>query len=122
MKTRIYLPVLTMLTLMLFSFTINKNSKSSIKELANGNYLLQNVPLEKGDILRLDQMAAGISGNFNEDTALGFIYRNKTHDDTKFTQTTFIGKKAADNLSKEDLIQVKQDKREIDEMMHRYMR
>ncbi|MBC8755166.1 hypothetical protein H2O64_10815, partial [Kordia sp. YSTF-M3] len=95
MKTKIFLPVLAMLSLMLFSFTTNTNSESSVRQLADGNFLLQNVALEDGDVFRLDQLTEriSISGHINEETAARgiWIFRNKTHDDTKFTQKTFIG-------------------------------
>ncbi|MBC8755167.1 hypothetical protein H2O64_10820 [Kordia sp. YSTF-M3] len=125
MKTKIFLPVLAMLSLMLFSFTTNTNSESSVRQLADGNFLLQNVALEDGDVFRLDQLTEriSISGHINEETAARgiWIFRNKTHDDTKFTQKTFIGSSISAELTGEDLQVVEQAQGEINEMMQRYM-
>jgi len=126
MKTKIFLPVLAMLSLVLFSFTTNTNSESSVRQLADGNFLLQNTPLEEGDLFRLDEMASRISINdqiTEESAARGiWIFRNKTHDDNKFTQKTFIGSSVSVELTNEDLQLVDQAKVEINEMMSRYMR
>ncbi|MBC8757631.1 hypothetical protein H2O64_23385, partial [Kordia sp. YSTF-M3] len=63
------------------------------------------------------------SGHINEETAARgiWIFRNKTHDDTKFTQKTFIGSSISAELTGEDLQVVEQAQGEINEMMQRYM-
>ncbi|PTX60181.1 hypothetical protein C8N46_107188 [Kordia periserrulae] len=124
MKTKIFLPVLAMLSLMLFSFTTT-TQEGSVRQLADGNYLLENVALEDQDLFRIDEMTERISfsGEINEETAARgiWIFRNKTHDDNKFTQKTFIGSSAHDVMNAED-VQIAQEFRgELDEMMHRYM-
>ncbi|QHI37774.1 hypothetical protein IMCC3317_31560 [Kordia antarctica] len=125
MKTKIFLPVVAMISLMLFSFTTNTTNESSVRELADGNFLLQNVALEDGDVFRLDELTEriSISDQINEESAARgiWIFRNKTHDDTKFTQKTFIGGSMSAELNEEDLQIVEQAHGEINEMMHRYM-
>ena len=124
MKTKIFLPVLAMLSLMLFSFTTTVQ-EGSVQRLANGNYLLENVALTDQDAFRIDEMTERISfsGEINEENAaLGiWIFRNKRHDDTKFTQKTFIGSSAHDHMTNEDFQLAEQFRGELDEMMNRYM-
>lgn len=126
MKTKIFLPVLAMLSLMLFSFTTNRDAESSVRQLADGNYLLQNVPLEQEDLYRLDQMTEriSISGELNEETAARgiWIFRNKRHDENKFTQKTFIGSELQAHLNPQDAAYAEYASQEINRMMRRYMR
>lgn len=126
MKTKIFLPVLAMLSLMLFSFTTNRNNEGSVRQLADGNYLLENVALEDQDVFRLDEMTEriSISGEITEESAARgiWIFRNKTHDDNKFTQKTFIGSEMQAHLNQEDIQFVNEVTGEINEMMRRYMR
>lgn len=126
MKSKIYLPVVAMFALILFSFTTEKN-EGTVKPLANGNYYLESVQLEDEVIYKIDAMTEriSISDKLGEEAeALGiWIFRNKTHDDNKFTQYTFIGgKKTEAVLTGEDLAIVEQAKVEIDAMMERYIR
>jgi predicted RNA-binding protein YlxR (DUF448 family) len=125
MKTRIYLPVLAMLSLMLFSFTTNRNAEGSVIPLADGNYLLQETPLEDADLFRIDQLTecVSFSSELGEEAAARgiWIFRNKKHDDNKFTQKTFIGSDAAPFITDEDQEIVRQAESEINEIMSRYM-
>jgi hypothetical protein len=126
MKTKIFLPVLAMLSLMLFSFTTSTNSESSVRQLADGNFQLSNVNFAEEDAYRLDQLTAriSISDRLNEeDAARGiWVYRNKTHDENKFSEKTLAGNSIHQAINDEDLQRIEQAKGEINEMMQRYMR
>ncbi|WP_420570928.1 hypothetical protein [Kordia sp.] len=126
MKTKIFLPVLAMLSLMLFSFTTNTNERSSVRQLADGNFQLSNVSFGEEDAYRLDQLTAriSISDRLNEDTAARgiWIYRNKTHDENKFSEKTIAGSSIHQAINNEDVQLIEQATGEINEMMYRYMR
>lgn len=126
MKRKMYVPVLAMLSLVLFSFTTNRNTEGSVIPLADGNFLLQSAPIEEADLFRIDQLTerVSISGEINEEAAARgiWIFRNKKHDDNHFTQKTFIGSDASAHLSGEDLEVVRQAESEINAMMSRYIR
>mgnify|MGYP001796591884 CR=1 FL=1 len=126
MKTRIYLPVLAMLSLMLFSFTTNRNAEGSVIPLANGNYLLQETPIDDADLFRIDLLTERVSfsGELGDAAAARgiWIFRNKKHDDNKFTQKTFIVSEASPFITGEDEAVVRQAEIEINEIMSRYMK
>lgn len=126
MKTKIFLPVLAMLSLMLFSFTTNTNAEGSVRQLADGNYQLIGVNLAEEDSYRLDELTAqiSISDRLNEeDAARGiWIYRNKTHDENKFTEKTLAGSSIHQAVNNEDIQRIEEATGEINEMMQRYMR
>lgn len=125
MKTKIFLPAVAMLSLMLFSFTTNTNERSSVRQLADGNFFLQDVNLQEEDEYRLDQLTEriSVSGNLNEETAARgiWIYRKKKKDDSKFTEITIAGSGIMAELNDADLQQVEIARGEINEMMSRYM-
>jgi hypothetical protein len=64
MKTKIFLPVLAMLSLMLFSFTTNNNEADyqRLILMENGSYLAQGVPFSEPDMQQLSR----IENNFDE--------------------------------------------------------
>ena len=125
MKTKIYLPVIAMLSLVMFSFTTSRNAEGSIIPVGNGNFYLENAPLTQADVYQIDQLAerVSISGELGDEFAARgiWIFRNKKHDDNKFTQKTFIGADAIPFLSTGDQDIVRQAEVEINEMMNRYM-
>jgi hypothetical protein len=114
-----------MLSLVLFSFTTSRDTQGSIIPMGDGNFFLENAPLTQADVFQIDQLVerVSISGELNEETAARgiWIFRNKKHDDNKFTQKTFIGADAIPFLSVEDQDIVRQAEGEINEMMNRYM-
>ena len=126
MKRKIYLPVLAMLSLVLFSFTTNRDTEGSIIPTGDGNFFLESAPLTEADVYQIDQLAerVSLSAEINEEAAARgiWIFRNKKHDDNKFTQKTFIGSEAARFLADEDRDVVRQAESEINEMMSRYMK
>lgn len=126
MKTKFFLPVLTMLSLILFSFTTNTVDDYSIRLLANGNYALNNVPLSEEEIHTIDQLAERISihDQLNEETAArgSWIYRNKTWDDNRFTEKTLAGKDVEPILNGEDIQLFEEAREKIHVIMSHYMR
>ena len=126
MKTKIFLPVLAMLSLMLFSFTTNTNAESSVRQLADGNYALQSVQLDEGQAYEIDRLVERISvyDRLNDDTAArgSWIWRNQTWDDNHFTQKTIGGRDFVAQLDEGDTQIVNEARERIGDLMSRYMR
>jgi hypothetical protein len=125
MKRKIYLPVLAMFSLVLFSFTTNRAAEGTVIPTGDGNFLLENVQLDEADLFRIDQLTEriSISGEITEESAARgiWLYRNKKWDENKFTQKTLIGTSAIPLLTDEDQVSFRQAEVEINEMMQRYM-
>lgn len=128
MKTKFFLPAIAILGLMLLSFTTEVRDDYSIRQLSNGNFLLQNVPLSNGDVNYINEMAERVNlGEQLEEmggAARGFwLYRNKKHDENRFTEKTILGSSVAPSgiLNEDQLAIIDDASREISSIMRQYM-
>jgi hypothetical protein len=92
MKTKIFLPVLAMLSLMLFSFTTNTDAKdyASIAVSENGTYHINDVLFEDQDHERLMQLEQFALDNIPQEQLRVTISRTREWNDKKFTESKFI--------------------------------
>lgn len=128
MKTKFFLPAIAVLSLMLLSFTTEVRDDYSISQLSNGNFLLQNVPLSNGEISYIDGMVERVNLGDQLDEMGGaarglWLFRNKKHDENRFTEKTFIGSSVMSSgiLDENQQEVVNNASREISAIMERYM-
>jgi len=130
MKTKIFLPVLAMISLMLFSFTTNNTADYSVRILADGNYELRNVPVTEEDEFRMNNITQNltVSQRIAEmgDEALVqglWVNENETWDEDKsFTKKKKWGLGIAAQFGDEYAAELHHASIEIHRIMENYMR
>ena len=128
MKTKIFLPVLAMVSLMLFSFTSNNSADYSVRILADGNYELRNVPITQEDEFRMNNITENltvsqrIADMGDEALVQGlWVNENETWDENEFTKKKKWGLGIAAQFGDEYEEELNQASIEIHRIMENYM-
>ena len=130
MKTKIFLPVVAMLSLMLFSFTTNTLENYSVVQLANGNFELRNVPISEEDEFRMNSITENLTvtqriNEMGDEAILAGIWvaSNETWDENKkFTKKRIAGSELAAYFGNEFDEEIHQARLEIGGILQHYMR
>jgi heme/copper-type cytochrome/quinol oxidase subunit 2 len=122
MKTKIFLPVLAMLSLMLFSFTTNTDAKdfASIEIDEQGTYYINNVTFEGHDQQRLLQLEEFALNHIPQRELRVTISKVETWNEKDFTKSKFI----VFEVATDDVINhpaVVEYRSNLDEIMSRYI-
>ncbi len=123
MKTRIFLPVFTMLSLMLLSFTTNSEGKDneSIEVSENGTYYMQRATFDESDQEQLIQLDKFFVNNANSAELRLTISRVRTWNHKDFTERSFIvADRYNPSVLEKDIVREYREK--LDNIMFRYVR
>ncbi len=123
MKTKIFLPVLAMLSLMLFSFTTNTEAKdyAAIEVSENGTYYMYNATFDQHDKEQLIELDHHFANNADAAQLRITISRVRTWNEKDFTEKSFI---VSERAISQDILNaeiVTEYRNRLDGIMARYV-